>query len=127
MAEIIKVGSPRMREAFEEGLENYIPLNGLAHMHEEGGTTAHSLENLHLLTIDNKVTKIEIGKNQGVLVTFEDGDTYLATGFGIGYKGYGPQGFATFASKNGYGTFNEVFQTIQDLPQDWTGVIGFQF
>lgn len=119
----IEVG-PEMEKAFKAGVENYLPTAGGHDLQEEGGVTQVSLENLReLVELCGPVRSIEIGKNQGVLVRFPGFETYLATGFSIGYRGEGPTGLAMFAKECGFGNRPEISDVIAGLHADFRGAL----
>ena len=97
----IEVGSKKMRDAYARGTEYYQPTMGGHQLEVEGGTTDTSLANLStLLEHCGSPHTIEQGPNQGLLFHFA-AETYLATGFGIGYGGTGPNGLATILMEMG--------------------------
>lgn len=126
-AKKIEVGTTRIRTAFQDGVENYIPTAGGHELQEEGGVTDVSLENLKELVelIGSTPVLLEVGPNQGVLVSWNGvgADAYLATGFSIGYRGTGPHGLAKFCEVCGWGDRLELLQEIAALPTEFRGVL----
>lgn len=119
----IEVG-PEMEKAFKAGVENYVPTAGGHDLQEEGGVTQVSLENLReLVELCGPVQSIEIGKNQGMLVRFPGFETYLATGFSIGYRGEGQAGLAMFAEECGFGKGSELPHIVAALHADFRGAL----
>lgn len=123
----IHVHGGDMPEAFKAGLEHYQPVYPGMKLEVEAGITDHSLENVRALAEKlGGVRQIDVGKNGGVLVWFADDGfgCYLATGFGIGYGGTGPTGFARFVSEQGLASdISEAKQIIAGRSADWTGTL----
>lgn len=121
----IEIGTREMRNAYESGLEYYRPtLGGHRLAHPEAGVTGHSLDNLkEVVEFVGPPRKISVGVSQGIWIEFADCDTYLATGFSIGYRGEGPTGLARFAAEHGFGEFKDLIDQIAALSQDFQGVL----
>ncbi len=128
-AERIELGSDRMIEAWKQGLEWYQPTFSGHKLHEEGGVTQVSLENLEDLTDDlGPATRVIIGPNQGVLVRWGHelgpiGECYLATGFSISYRGEGPAGFARFLESQDVGDYGEILNLLAVLDEKFEGLL----
>ena len=120
----IEIGSHEMRTAFNSGLEYYQPTFGGHDLFVEAGTTETTIDNLATISGHlRQPRRISVGKNRGVWIEFDGADTYLATGFSIGYRGTGPTGLAHFAAKCGFGKFGELIDRISALDQDFQGVL----
>lgn len=116
---VIEVGTKAMLEAFEMGLEHYQPTAGGHKMLVEAGITQHSLENLKDLAegMGAPIIAAVVGRNSGVLVVFGTfpEESYLATGFSVGYYGEGPTGFARFLAKHGFGDLDDLRYEIGNM------------
>lgn len=58
-----------------------------------------------------------------MLISWTGFETYLATGYSIGYRGEGPTGLATFAAEVGWGELEELREEIAALPMEFRGVL----
>jgi hypothetical protein len=122
----VEIQNP-MRRAFEDGCDGYIPTFRGVSLDPEGADPAASLKNLNLILPVCKVTKVEVGPNQNVLVTFATGEMYLALGFKIGdERGDGQpiqdvKSFAGFLSRAGLGDYDAILNCLLALPPDYEG------
>lgn len=120
----IEIGTSALRNAFVAGLEYFQPTYGGHDLFVEAGVTDHSLDNLKVIVDQIGLPmEISVGKNRGIWIEFGGSDTYLATGFSIGYNGTGPTGLAHFAAKCGFGKFEDLIDQISALDQDFQGVL----
>ena len=120
-----------MLKAWRQGLSSYQPVFREEPMEVEAGSVEVSLRNLrkiikaiqaaHSVAIHPVVRSLEVGPNRNVLVTFVDGETYLATGFSIGHAGIEVAGLAEFAAEIGQGEKDALFELWSTLPEDYTG------
>lgn len=122
--ERIEIGSIRMRHAWQQGIENYVPTASGHDMKEEAGITDHSLSNLrHLHGLLGLVaTEVRVGPNSGILFCFGL-ETYLATGFGVGYPGTGSVRLAELGAELGFGDFEVLRARVLGLSQDFQGLL----
>jgi hypothetical protein len=115
-----------MRAAFQAKCENYIPVLEGQEMEEEGGISEVSLRNLHvLLKKYGQPRCVEIRLGEVVLVTWDAG-CYLATGFAVGYMGYGPHSLALFGSEAGFGGELDLYDEVSLLDKAHDGVLWAQ-
>ncbi len=100
----IEIVSP-MLAAFRSGVNTYTPVFDGQELGLEDGDTPATLRNLDkLIGPDRKIIRFYLAKGQ-VLVIFDTGETYLATGFHYGHEQdqQKVRQFALFASKHGFG------------------------
>jgi len=58
-----------------------------------------------------------------VLVVFATGETYLATGFGIGNTSEATYRFARFIESIGWGRSRPIYKFLSTLPTDFQGTL----
>lgn len=123
-AEKIKVGTRRMIQAWQQGLEWYQPTFRGHELHEEGGVTRISLDNLKILVEPlGRAMRVSVGPGQGILVEWNGGMCYLATGFSIGYRGEGPTGLATFLTSQDFGDMGDFRNVVAGLDENFRGTL----
>lgn len=113
-----------MTRAFAEGLDTYTPtFDDGCDMQPECGNPKITVTNLSRIVNPNrKVVHLHLGHGQ-VLVSFESGESYLATGFGYGHEQEEVHQLALFASKHGFGDHRELFIILSRLNTDYFGPI----
>jgi len=115
-----------MLDAFIAGVEYYQPTAGGHDLeHEEAGVTECTTENLRDLfaMAPERPERIEIGPNGGVLICWPTLETYLATGFGVGYAGEGSEGLVRFLVEHGFGSEEDMRRIVRGVGQDFRGVL----
>ncbi len=117
-----------MRNEFNVGTENYIPMIRGIPLQEEGGITVNSYNNLQeVISSYGRPYKVEAGPNGGILFSFgssiQPTAYYLSTGFSLGYRGEGPTGLARILETCGYGTLEQLRSKIAALDAEYEGDI----
>jgi hypothetical protein len=124
MCKKIEVGTPRMREIFEAGVELYQPtLGGHELPYNESGVTDFSYQNIKEVarTVGENPLEIEFGPNMTVFFRFPGFECYTATGFGWGYGGSGPSWLAKAANLFGFAQVEDPAITME---QAMDGIYG---
>ena len=127
----IEVGSTDMRCIFGSGLKVYQPTLGGALLQPEGGTTQESMDNVREIAGELGLPlQVRVRSGEHVEFLFPGSETYVATGFGVGYSGVGPAGLAEvlvgFNDPNTDRSHDAVLQMrrfLRKLPRDFTGMI----
>jgi hypothetical protein len=89
-----------MRRAARENIDAYQPMFRGEPLDVEASLPEVSLKNLTaLLDAGLRVSSMTVVENGNVLVAFETGETYLATGFSVGVEAATTTAFAKFAAK----------------------------
>lgn len=112
-----------MMNAWRKGLNAYLPAMEGFDLETEGGFAEVSLRNLRKIVQSGRQPVTFYVAHRNVLVTFRSGETYLATGFAVGYKGVEVAAFAEFASENGFGDPDFNFAHCVALPEDYEGEV----
>lgn len=112
----LDISSP-MIQAFKRGDDNYTPTFDGVDLELERGDAAVTLRNLDEIVGTHRPVRVFYLAKGQVLVIFETGETYLATGFGYGHEGDEVFRFALFAAKCGYydGNHEELFKTLSRM------------
>jgi len=102
---VVDLGSPEIRYAFYDSVSLYQPRMEGLELDLECGSTLASLKNIHKIaeSLSLRIARLEIRPVDKVLVIFANGMTYLATGFGFGRDGEGPQGLVQILAEHGFG------------------------
>lgn len=112
-----------MLKAFHGAIEEYLPVLGEDALACESGVSEISYQNLNILMEKfGKPQKVDVNKGEVVLVHWVQG-LYLATGFAVGYYGLGPYKFALFGEEAGFGEFENLYEQINLLDRNYTGIL----
>lgn len=88
-----------MQEAWEQGCNGYTPVFRGETMAVECGNPETSLANLiKLLDAGLHPVQYRANSDRSILIEFEEGGSYLATGFSFGEPGPATQAFGDFAT-----------------------------
>jgi hypothetical protein len=104
---------------------SYQPLLDGVTLSAEGGQARASLENLRTLLQHNRRVLGCICGPAGVLIVFQTGECYLATGFCAGSRGMRTKGFAQFSQEAGLGQQKDLLRFLSALPSDTSGLLCF--
>ena len=107
-----------MLAAMRAGEDTYTPIFGNEELDLERGDSRVTLENLRKITSQGRRAIGFYACSQHVLVIFDTGETYLATGFGYGNKQEEVQRFADFASSQGFGDRRSVLALFSSIKDD---------
>jgi hypothetical protein len=120
----IDLESP-MKRAFDQGVDAYAPVFRGEALEVEACIPEVSLNNLRrILKGGLKVSALHAGKNSHTLVVFSTGETYLATGFNVGYPGdLACLMLAQFASEAGLGSMQAWKEYLGFLPPEFHGLL----
>ena len=120
----MKINLVDLDKAIQKCADGYIPVFAGQEMRPEGSLPEASLENLRqLLAAGLEVKWFRVGPDRSVLVEFETGENYLATGFSFGEPGDLTWAFAQFAEEAGEGVAKINFNFLAAMPQDLQGPI----
>ena len=120
----INVNSPEeMKEALETGCDGYIPVFQGEEMLAEGALPEVSLENLRRLVAAGLKVKQFIGRNRNVLVEFETGEAYLATGFSFASDDEATMTFAQFVGELDWTSPLLAARALMAVDPDWDTVL----
>ncbi len=119
----IEITNP-MVAAHREGIDTYTPVFDGADLEAECGNPAITLRNLSKIVQPGR-EPVAFHANHGqVLVIFESGEAYLATGFSYGSMVEEVLRFAEFAAKHGFGNdLSELRRDLASIDVDWTGLL----
>jgi len=108
--------SPMLR-LFREGAKTYQPeMNDLA---PETGDPQVSLENLRRILAAGPVIWKILVRPTGVLVLFDGGEQFYATGLRVGTDGPATEALARIAAEAKFGTYERLLRFYRNLPEDW--------
>ena len=111
-----------IEDAKYETCEGYIPVFRGGELRAEGSLPEVSLENLrHLIAVGLEVKWFTAGPDRSVVIEFESGEKYLATGFSFGDTGDLTWAFCQFIEEINLGTAKINFNSMAALPHDWVG------
>jgi hypothetical protein len=111
-----------MWEAFESGIEHYLPtLNG-RDLSEEGGVTAVSTANLNAVR-DEFGDPFAVFYLNGTTLWLCSGAALLTTGFAVGYSGTGPIQLAEMVAACGLAEHETAKRNIIAMPQNYSGLL----
>ena len=124
-SEIQMVGA--MRQAWEAGVTDYTPHFRDEALEPECGAVEVSLKNLRKIVKSGARVCSLFGSQNGVLVCFCGGISYLATGFQVSRSAdeLKLKGFAQFASEVGLGSAEKVVWFFGAIPPDYEGELQF--
>jgi hypothetical protein len=113
-----------MMRAWKQGVGGYTPMFREEPMTPEDGSPGPSLQNLRfMLRAPLKVQFMFAGPQAQVLVVFTTGETYLATGFGLGHRDLKTKALAQFSHEIGLGSKQDCYDFLSAMPPDYQGVI----
>lgn len=116
----IDIASP-MVAAFHDGADTYAPICNGEELEVECGSAKITLRNLSkIINPNRRVVSFMLAHGQ-VLIVFNTGESYLATGFGYGHEQEEAHQFALFASKHGFGNHEDLFKHISGIPDNIVG------
>lgn len=98
----------RMRRAWQQKMDSYLPIFQGRRLREEDGDPSTSLDNLRTLLETLKVRRCLARPRGPVLIEFLSGEEFLATGFSMGEESPKVAAFAEFAKQAGFGKNAEL-------------------
>lgn len=116
----IDINNP-MLAAHRDGIDTYTPVFDGVELEVECGNPAITLRNLEKIIGPNRQPIMFHGAHGQVLVIFDSGETYLATGFGYGSTVDEVMRFAEFAAKHEFGDLAVLQRELITIEQDWVG------
>lgn len=112
-----------MLSAMRAGEDTYTPVVGSEELDLEHGDPVTTVKNLRRL-VDMGRRAIGFCAGHGnVLIMFDSGESYLATGFSYGHRLDEVQRFAEFASSQGFGDARFLYDVFSGLPPEYEGPI----
>ena len=113
-----------MRDAWKEGISRYTPVFPGLDLEEEDGSAHATLRNVQaLLKAGLKATGCHVC-DRGILIVFESGEEFLATGFAIAEQGPRAEAFAQLVVEAGLDNNVALVQRyLASLPVDREGEI----
>lgn len=113
-----------MTQAFRRGTLAYKPKFCDRVMRLEIGAVEASLANLReLIKSGLTVREILIGPHGNALIRFDDGHSYLATGFSVGRESTPTKGLAEFCAEAGLGSHENIYAYLVALPADYEDIL----
>jgi hypothetical protein len=116
----IEVNTP-MVSAHLTGIDTYTPVFDGVEMEVECGNPEITLRNLSNLIRPVRQPIAFHASHGQILVIFDSGETYLATGFSYGSLVEEVCRFAEFASKHGFGNVEELQCHLKGIDVSWSG------
>lgn len=115
-----------MRRAWREGVFRYRPIFQDEPLDEECGQVEVTLKNLRKIVKGGaKVCGFHVSKAGTVLVCFNDGQSYLATGFAVGERDIKVKALSQFTAEIGLGTLEKIHEFLAALPDNYEGPLEF--
>jgi len=106
-----------MLRLFKDGATSYRPdMESLA---PETGDPQVSLENLRRIVAAGPMIWKILVRPTGVLVLFDGGEQFYASGLRVGTDGPATEALARIAVEAGFGTYERLLRFYRHLPQDW--------
>jgi hypothetical protein len=123
----IHITSP-MVEAFIAGTGTYTPVFDGGELETENGSAAVSERNLAKIVNPNRRVVSFFLRHRYVLVSFDTGDSYLATGFSYHGRSSRVKAFAKFAAKHAQfaaayelDSYDQMLELVAGLNEDYVG------
>lgn len=108
-----------MRRALLDGVNGYTPVFRGETLIPEYSDNDASLKNVRrMLSVGLKICGLNVGPNGNVLVIFDSGETYLATGFAVGEYSLLVQALAEIAVESGLGKMRDWMRYLTTLPSE---------
>ena len=118
----IDIDTP-MVAAHREGIDTYTPVFDGSELEVECGNPAITLRNLEKIIGPKRQPVSFHGAHGQVLIIFDSGESYLATGFGYGSTVDEVMRFAEFAAKHGFGEVSLLRRQLIGLDVNWSGPV----